>query len=344
MPKLEQLTPEDLFRLQFIDAATLSPDGTRVVYQVRTIDREKDKYRSHLWMVPASGGEPRQLTHGEGKNTGAAWSPDGKWIAFLEGDEKKYGAYNMNHLAVVPSIGAAEGGAPRRMESVEALDRSVSSPGFSADGKFIRFLVTDDRSVYPAQATLAGGFTYGDYLRFVRSLPDHSHLTKTRIGQSDRGREHWELTITDPAVPGERKRTIFWHAREHAYETFSSFAMEGLVEYLLSEAGYRVARARDGSDLPRLEAGEPPVLVLLDMNLPGASGLDLVGWIRARPRLGGARIVALTAHAMRGDRERFLAAGCDDYISKPIEGRSFVAAVGRALGGDGGGEPRKGAA
>ncbi|HKC86294.1 MAG TPA: prolyl oligopeptidase family serine peptidase, partial [Blastocatellia bacterium] len=82
------------------------------------------------------------------------WSPDGKWIALLEGDEKKYGAYSINHLAIVASDGS---GAPRRIESVESLDRGVSSPSFSDDGKFIRFLVTDDRSVYPAQAPLAGG-------------------------------------------------------------------------------------------------------------------------------------------------------------------------------------------
>jgi hypothetical protein len=83
---------------------------------------------------------------------------------------------------------------------------------------------------------LSPWYTYGDYLHFVRSLPDHAHLTKTRLGTSDGGREHWELTIADPGVPLESKRTIFWHAREHAYETFSSYAMEGLIGYLLSDA------------------------------------------------------------------------------------------------------------
>src|SRR6185503_228665 len=72
-------------------------------------------------------------------------------------------------------------------------------------------------------------------MRFVNALPKHPHLDRKLIGKSDRGREHWELTITDPAVPAERKRKIFWHAREHAYETYSSFAMEGLVEFLLSD-------------------------------------------------------------------------------------------------------------
>jgi hypothetical protein len=80
-------------------------------------------------------------------------------------------------------------------------------------------------------------YTYGDYLTFIGSLPAHPHLKKEIIGKSDGGREHWELTITDPSVPAEKKRRILWHAREHAYETFSSFAIEGVIGYLLSPAG-----------------------------------------------------------------------------------------------------------
>ncbi len=100
-----------------------------------------------------------------------------------------------------------------------------------------------------------------------------------------------------------------------------------LVDYLLTDAGHRVARARDGDELWRLLAGERPSLVLMDMNLPGRSGLELVGALRREPRLAGVPIVALTAHAMRGDRERFLAAGCSGYISKPIATGTFLAAV-----------------
>ena len=89
---------------------------------------------------------------------------------------------------------------------------------------------------------LSPWYTYGDYLGFVRSLPEHPHLQKTPLGASDGGHEHWELTMTDPAVPAEKKRRIFWQAREHGYETFSSFAMEGLVEYLLSDAAAEARR------------------------------------------------------------------------------------------------------
>ena len=100
-----------------------------------------------------------------------------------------------------------------------------------------------------------------------------------------------------------------------------------LVDFLLGESGYRVQRARDADELTPLLDGEPPALVLLDMNLPSGSGLELLARLRADDRSRRAVVIALTAHAMRGDRERFLASGCDGYISKPIESRAFLAAV-----------------
>ena len=68
MPERKQVTPEDLLQLQFVDAVAVSPDGSRVVYQVRSIDPEKDGYESHLWLVPMQGGDPRRITFGEHKN------------------------------------------------------------------------------------------------------------------------------------------------------------------------------------------------------------------------------------------------------------------------------------
>ncbi|MCB1008509.1 MAG: response regulator [Acidobacteria bacterium] len=104
-----------------------------------------------------------------------------------------------------------------------------------------------------------------------------------------------------------------------------------LVDYLLGEAGHRVVRSRDGDELAALvdSGAAAPDVVLLDINLPTGSGLDLVPRLRETPGGDAVPIVVVTAHAMRGDRERFLAAGCAGYISKPIETARFVAEVER---------------
>lgn len=106
-----------------------------------------------------------------------------------------------------------------------------------------------------------------------------------------------------------------------------------LAAFLLEEAGFEVQAARDVDEARRALAGQAPDLVLMDMSLGGADGLELVAELRADPRLRGLPVLALTAHAMRGDRERFLAAGCDGYIPKPIDVKSFVSQVARHLGG-----------
>jgi CheY-like chemotaxis protein len=102
-----------------------------------------------------------------------------------------------------------------------------------------------------------------------------------------------------------------------------------LASFLLEEAGWAVATAMSFEEARRELAKATPDIVLMDMELRGLDGLILVAEIRD----GGGRfpILALTAHAMRGDRERFLAGGCDGYIPKPIVTRTFAAEVARHL-------------
>jgi CheY-like chemotaxis protein len=104
-----------------------------------------------------------------------------------------------------------------------------------------------------------------------------------------------------------------------------------LVEFLLEEAGMEVRSAGDVAAARAEIEREPPDLVLLDMGLPGVAGLELVGELRRDPRFRGLPIVALTAHALRGDRERFLAGGCDGYIPKPIDVATFATEVAALL-------------
>lgn len=112
------------------------------------------------------------------------------------------------------------------------------------DGSTDRWIATVRFTVPPGTTKLglSPWYTYAEYLTFVDALPAHPHLQKKLLGRSDGGRQHWELTITDPSIAPENKRVIFWHAREHAYETWSSFAMEGLIEFLLSDAAADLRR------------------------------------------------------------------------------------------------------
>ncbi|KAA0252303.1 response regulator [Acidobacteria bacterium ACD] len=105
-----------------------------------------------------------------------------------------------------------------------------------------------------------------------------------------------------------------------------------LVEFLLEEAGASVEKAVDADSLRSRLPAPPPDLVLMDMNLPGADGLSLVAEVRDRAAWAAVPVVALTALAMRGDRERILAAGCQGYVAKPIDVATFVSDVARFVG------------
>jgi CheY-like chemotaxis protein/anti-sigma regulatory factor (Ser/Thr protein kinase) len=106
-----------------------------------------------------------------------------------------------------------------------------------------------------------------------------------------------------------------------------------LVRSVLVPAGYAVLEAADG--LSGIEAAlrELPAVILLDINLPGIDGYEVVAILRSFPHLAETPIVAVTAYAMAGDRERTLVAGCDGYIEKPIDVDRLADQVGQFLGG-----------
>lgn len=97
-----------------------------------------------------------------------------------------------------------------------------------------------------------------------------------------------------------------------------------LVQAVLERAGYVVAAARSAEEaLDRLHQVKPDV-ILMDIQLPGQDGLALTRQLKADPATAAIPVVALTAHAMKGDRQRVLSAGCDGYIAKPINTRTFA--------------------
>jgi CheY-like chemotaxis protein len=98
----------------------------------------------------------------------------------------------------------------------------------------------------------------------------------------------------------------------------------------LKKAGYEVVFAVDGQQALEQADAELPDLVLMDMNLPVMDGFAATERLKASPRTSGIPVIALTALVMHGDRERCLAAGCDDYEGKPVEFPSLLVKI-RAL-------------
>ena len=87
----------------------------------------------------------------------------------------------------------------------------------------------------------------------------------------------------------------------------------------LERRGYRVVQGVDGEEAAAMAASELPDLVLMDMSLPLVDGWEATRRLKAAPQTQRIPVIALTAHAMAGDRERAIAAGCDDYDTKPID-------------------------
>lgn len=105
-----------------------------------------------------------------------------------------------------------------------------------------------------------------------------------------------------------------------------------LMTYLLESRGYEVEVALDGAvALDALEKRAPD-LILMDMQLPKVDGYEATRRIKADERFKQIPLVAVTAHSMRRDQDKAMAAGCDVFVTKPIDGEELLALVDRLLG------------
>lgn len=105
-----------------------------------------------------------------------------------------------------------------------------------------------------------------------------------------------------------------------------------LLAFILSSRGYTVRTAADAEQALATLREFQPRLVLMDIQMPGMDGLELTRRLKADPATRDIIVIAATAYAMKGDEERALAAGCDGYLTKPIDTRALPARIAAFLG------------
>jgi two-component system cell cycle response regulator DivK len=108
-------------------------------------------------------------------------------------------------------------------------------------------------------------------------------------------------------------------------------ANAALVSFLLTKRGYEVRIAADAAEALAIVGEFAPRLIMMDIQLPGMDGLELTRRLKADPTTRQTIIIALTAYAMKGDEERARQAGCDGYVSKPIDTRTLPGLVAEYL-------------
>jgi CheY-like chemotaxis protein len=106
-----------------------------------------------------------------------------------------------------------------------------------------------------------------------------------------------------------------------------------LVTFLVKSFGYQVETAIDADTTLAAVRKSLPDAILMDLQLPGIDGLELTRRIKSEPATRTIAVIALTAYAMKGDREKAFAAGCDDYMTKPIDSRQLREVIARHVGG-----------
>src|SRR5437660_1376730 len=136
------ITIEDLYQIKFVSKPRISTDGQRVAFVVTTIDGDKHKYHSSVWVAPAAGGEARRFTTGPANADSPVWSPDGRWLAFVserEGEasgkdqkEQKKQEKSKGQIWVMPT----DGGEARQLTFME---HGAGAPVWSPDSKSMLF-------------------------------------------------------------------------------------------------------------------------------------------------------------------------------------------------------------
>lgn len=112
-----------------------------------------------------------------------------------------------------------------------------------------------------------------------------------------------------------------------------------LFNDLLEAKGYKILQTRNGREALVIARDQHPDLILMDIQLPEVSGLDVTKWIKEDPQTADIPVIAVTAFAMKGDEDRIRQGGCEAYISKPISVSGFLQTIQFHIGDSEQGEP-----
>ena len=104
-----------------------------------------------------------------------------------------------------------------------------------------------------------------------------------------------------------------------------------LIEMTLNAQNYTLLKATDGQEALAIARREQPDLIIMDINLPGINGLEVTRKLRETPEFKDTPIIGITAYAMKGDKEKVLEAGCDAYLSKPVDTRQLPVIIAEML-------------
>jgi two-component system cell cycle response regulator DivK len=145
------------------------------------------------------------------------------------------------------------------------------------------------------------------------------------------------MTTNDPQgplvatnIPGTAERIgVMENSEKTVLVVEDDHVSTKLFREALEAHGYNVLQAKDGMEGWRMAREHRPDLILMDIRLPGVSGLDVTKWLKTDETLKSIPVIAITAFAMEGDEEKMLEGGCDAYIPKPISVSDFLQTVER---------------
>lgn len=139
------------------------------------------------------------------------------------------------------------------------------------------------------------------------------------------------MTYQETTMPADHGAAARAHTKTVLIVEDNELNMK-LFHDLLDVNGYATVQTRNGLEVLDLARRHRPDLILMDIQLPEVSGLDVTRWLKEDPQLARIPVVAVTAFAMKGDEERIRSGGCEAYISKPISVVTFLETVRRFIG------------